>query len=133
MDESARQIREENLIIILQCDHLLEACNDIHLKKLQNNNKNETKKMSNMWHKYYVDYLLDVTIEVNMFIYLSTLSSCIFQFVKRCDSLPPIKPAIAPEAPTEKRNCRNKADSKLLPRPDITYNNPIRTAKEQAM
>jgi len=46
--------------------------------------------------------------------------------------MPPSKPNNAPEAPTEIPSCMNRADSKLPPKPDITYRNPIRTAKGQA-
>lgn len=46
--------------------------------------------------------------------------------------MPPSKPNSAPEAPTEIPDCMNKADSKLPPKPDIKYSNPIRTAKEKA-
>jgi len=47
------------------------------------------------------------------------------------DSMPPSKPNNAPEAPTDILSGMNRADSKLPPKPDITYRNPILTAKDE--
>jgi hypothetical protein len=68
-------------------------------------------------------------MELNVFICRLTLLAYIVQFIKSSESIPPSKPNNAPEAPTEIPDCMNRADSTVPPKPDITYRDPILTAK----
>lgn len=43
----------------------------------------------------------------------------------------PSNPKSAPEAPTEIFDCRKSAESKLPPNPEMMYNSPTRTVKQQ--
>lgn len=59
-----------------------------------------------------------------------TLLAYIVQLVTSSESMAPSNPKRAPEAPTEMFVWMKSDDNKLPPSPEMTYINPIRTARE---